>query len=162
MHCGCQASEAAAQAQHNLDGEAPDGTVTLGRISPGKGGVTQRDVRIASVSAIVGFFFSSRRRHTRWNCDWSSDVCSSDLQVAQQHAQHERAFGIHVVRAERRERHATPLVDLQILVVLVEVVVVLGVGAELRPPRSEERRVGKECRYRWSACPYTKKTTRTC
>src|SRR5689334_23786859 len=25
------------------------------------------------------FFFSSRRRHTRWNCDWGSDVCSSDL-----------------------------------------------------------------------------------
>src|SRR5689334_24047680 len=25
------------------------------------------------------FFFSSRRRHTRWNCDWSSDMCSSDL-----------------------------------------------------------------------------------
>src|SRR6267143_3985805 len=25
------------------------------------------------------FFFSSRRRLTRWNCDWSSDVCSSDL-----------------------------------------------------------------------------------
>src|SRR5438309_2747916 len=25
------------------------------------------------------FVFSSRRRHTRWNCDWSSDVCSSDL-----------------------------------------------------------------------------------
>src|SRR5579862_1529816 len=29
------------------------------------------------------FFFSSRRRHTRWNCDWSSDVCSSDLDVGQ-------------------------------------------------------------------------------
>src|SRR5689334_23701113 len=28
------------------------------------------------------FFFSSRRRHTRWNCDWSSDVCSSDLHIA--------------------------------------------------------------------------------
>src|SRR5260370_4263927 len=27
----------------------------------------------------VGFFFSSRRRHTRFKCDWSSDVCSSDL-----------------------------------------------------------------------------------
>src|SRR6266481_7805127 len=27
----------------------------------------------------IYFFFSSRRRHTRWNCDWSSDVCSSDL-----------------------------------------------------------------------------------
>src|SRR6266481_6427171 len=28
---------------------------------------------------MIFFFFSSRRRHTRWNCDWSSDVCSSDL-----------------------------------------------------------------------------------
>src|SRR2546430_4755808 len=26
----------------------------------------------------AGFFFSSRRRHTRFDCDWSSDVCSSD------------------------------------------------------------------------------------
>src|SRR6266567_1054674 len=29
--------------------------------------------------AFVFFFFSSRRRHTRFDCDWSSDVCSSDL-----------------------------------------------------------------------------------
>src|SRR5690625_7427852 len=28
---------------------------------------------------MYGFFFSSRRRHTRWPRDWSSDVCSSDL-----------------------------------------------------------------------------------
>src|SRR2546430_11523032 len=28
----------------------------------------------------VLFFFSSRRRHTRFDCDWSSDVCSSDLE----------------------------------------------------------------------------------
>src|SRR2546430_6322286 len=28
---------------------------------------------------VVVFFFSSRRRHTRFDCDWSSDVCSSDL-----------------------------------------------------------------------------------
>src|SRR2546430_4525208 len=27
----------------------------------------------------MSFFFSSRRRHTRFDCDWSSDVCSSDL-----------------------------------------------------------------------------------
>src|SRR5256886_11548087 len=27
------------------------------------------------------FFFSSRRRHTRFDCDWSSDVCSSDLRL---------------------------------------------------------------------------------
>src|SRR2546430_17397726 len=30
-------------------------------------------------SIFVFFFFSSRRRHTRFDCDWSSDVCSSDL-----------------------------------------------------------------------------------
>src|SRR5205085_7114558 len=28
------------------------------------------------------FFFSSRRRHTRFDCDWSSDVCSSDLSIS--------------------------------------------------------------------------------
>src|SRR3989475_2128439 len=27
----------------------------------------------------LSFFFSSRRRHTRFDCDWSSDVCSSDI-----------------------------------------------------------------------------------
>src|SRR2546427_9468991 len=27
------------------------------------------------------FFFSSRRRHTKFDCDWSSDVCSSDLMI---------------------------------------------------------------------------------
>src|SRR5439155_12517817 len=30
-------------------------------------------------STCIIFFFSSRRRHTRWPRDWSSDVCSSDL-----------------------------------------------------------------------------------
>src|SRR5260370_4419730 len=32
-----------------------------------------------TVSHSMLFFFSSRRRHTRFKCDWSSDVCSSDL-----------------------------------------------------------------------------------
>src|SRR2546430_8182730 len=37
-----------------------------------------------SEEVLVGlfFFFSSRRRHTRFDCDWSSDVCSSDLDFA--------------------------------------------------------------------------------
>src|SRR2546427_9711924 len=30
---------------------------------------------------MIFFFFSSRRRHTRFDCDWSSDVCSSDLRA---------------------------------------------------------------------------------
>src|SRR2546427_12439325 len=32
-------------------------------------------------SLVFFFFFSSRRRHTRFDCDWSSDVCSSDLRI---------------------------------------------------------------------------------
>src|SRR2546427_1229874 len=34
---------------------------------------------VSPVDRISIFFFSSRRRHTRFDCDWSSDVCSSDL-----------------------------------------------------------------------------------
>src|SRR5690625_6183598 len=34
------------------------------------------------------FFFSSRRRHTRWPRDWSSDVCSSDLAAENAHRVH--------------------------------------------------------------------------
>src|SRR2546427_12971793 len=33
------------------------------------------------------FFFSSRRRHTRFDCDWSSDVCSSDLTARRRRAE---------------------------------------------------------------------------
>src|SRR2546430_15083671 len=33
----------------------------------------------SAVDLLSYFFFSSRRRHTRFDCDWSSDVCSSDL-----------------------------------------------------------------------------------
>src|SRR5579859_2188406 len=36
----------------------------------------------AVVCSVLVFFLSSRRRHTRFDCDWSSDVCSSDLAQA--------------------------------------------------------------------------------
>src|SRR5215204_7113649 len=39
------------------------------------------------------FFFSSRRRHTRSLCDWSSDVCSSDLRHDRCRRQHRRTAG---------------------------------------------------------------------
>src|SRR2546430_12607464 len=39
----------------------------------------QRQIIIGSVYGWFLFFFSSRRRHTRFDCDWSSGVCSSDL-----------------------------------------------------------------------------------
>src|SRR5438445_10706089 len=90
--------------------------------------------------ACLFFFFSSRRRHTRYWRDWSSDVCSSDL--------FRRLGRLNVSR--RRGQ-------------------MLEVGGETplrlrdrRPsvPRSEERRVGKECRCRWSPYPEKKKEAR--
>src|SRR5438309_2843163 len=47
--------------------------------SPRPSGFPDPARRAASPVLSFFFFFSSRRRHTRWNCDWSSDVCSSDL-----------------------------------------------------------------------------------
>src|SRR2546430_9707454 len=44
-------------------------TLLSPRSGPGRSGTT----------SLTSFFFSSRRRHTRFDCDWSSDVCSSDL-----------------------------------------------------------------------------------
>src|SRR2546430_7786827 len=40
------------------------------------------------------FFFSSRRRHTRFDCDWSSDVCSSDLASRADPAFRAQAYGL--------------------------------------------------------------------
>src|SRR5215813_15006702 len=70
------------------------------------------------------FFFSSRRRHTRCGRDWSSDVCSSDLWKRDQP-------WLQEVRVSQN---------------------VPWDQADLAIQRSEERRVGKECRSRWS--PY--------
>src|SRR3712207_7961236 len=84
------------------------------------------------------FFFSSRRRHTRYWRDWSSDVCSSDL---------------HPVPARDRQVEVDPDVEhhpggAQLLgVEHAEAIARVVQEAELR---SGERRVGKECRSRWS------------
>src|SRR5690348_14495942 len=58
----------------------------------------------------VGFFFSGRRRHTRWTGDWSSDVCSSDLPrrpavplpVLRERARRRGALVRHADGADRR------------------------------------------------------------
>src|SRR5688572_26681183 len=44
-----------------------------------------RNRTVAYAAPTVAFFFSSRRRHTRFDCDWSSDVCSSDLRPHREH-----------------------------------------------------------------------------
>src|SRR6266511_3521971 len=51
------------------------------------------------------FFFSSRRRHTRFSRDWSSDVCSSDLRLQREDAQ-QRDVLAHERAEEPVERHA--------------------------------------------------------
>src|SRR5205809_1121107 len=92
--------------------------------------MTLTTVRYLSCARIIGhlaFFFSSRRRHTRCSRDWSSDVCSSDLVGQKIERQDEIGDG-----AEQRGLDVPRRL-------LVE-------GAVIR--RSEERRVGKECRAR--------------
>src|SRR5438477_9573578 len=86
---------------------------------------------------IVFFFFSSRRRHTRLTCDWSSDVCSSDLVAyADEHLLVvDKPAGV-VVHPAPGNAGGT----------LAQALVAAGAA------RSEERRVGKECRSRWSPC----------
>src|SRR2546426_2066926 len=96
------------------------------------------------------FFFSSRRRHTRLQGDWSSDVCSSDLYFF--HGEFrcvEAAWNLRIeIAADKTadrdhqhapERHPGDVAELERRVKCAD-------------DRSEERRVGKECRSRWS--PY--------
>src|SRR5690606_40714965 len=91
------------------------------------------------------FFFSSRRRHTRFSRDWSSDVCSSDLaERSQRHHQLRQPRHQHLV-GQRRERAAEELDrepgdPRRELEREQEPRHVLGEHRQ----RSEERRVGKE------------------
>src|SRR5205814_4181303 len=94
------------------------------------------------------FFFSSRRRHTRCLSDWSSDVCSSDL-VRPKTGEHDVDTKINQARKFLEHKDKV-------------LVYVLFKGRELQhieegrriingileKLRSEERRVGKECRAR--------------
>src|SRR6476661_10059154 len=52
---------------------------------------------------ICFFFFSSRRRHTRFKCDWSSDVCSSDLLPMARIPEEQRTVALDLVWDKRRE-----------------------------------------------------------
>src|SRR5260221_2592009 len=102
----------------------------------------------STMSMRVCFFFSSRRRHTRSLCDWSSDVCSSDLASSGDDLSFETGSGdvdVALVATFRSVHIETGSGDVRLKVPPT-------VGAEVDLDRSEERRVGKEGRSRWS--PY--------
>src|SRR5256886_12916841 len=94
------------------------------------------------------FFFSSRRRHTRFDCDWSSDVCSSDLNLLPLAIEEVLRYRSPVQAIFRMSKTNLVINDQQIP---KDSLVLAMVGSANRD-RSEERRVGKECRSRWS--PY--------
>src|SRR5438093_6068278 len=83
------------------------------------------------------FFFSSRRRHTRLVSDWSSDVCSSDLIKLADRLHNLRT--IEYLGKQKQVQKAREALEVY------------------APLRSEERRVGKECRSRWSTYECKKK-----
>src|SRR3712207_8555618 len=91
----------------------------------------------------ICFFFSSRRRHTRYWRDWSSDVCSSDLGPMRREPSLTFRGALRILG-----KTETPLID-KLDTLLGGAILASGVGA-VAGARSEERRVGKECRSRRS------------
>src|SRR5205085_8869217 len=96
-----------------------------------------RSTRLSYIArSFSTFFFSSRRRHTIFDCDWSSDVCSSDLGSEE----HRIGFGdLPGGQDEHSARFSEQRAG--------------GAGPEVR---SEERRVGKECRNGRAPVAYKK------
>src|SRR5205809_1897491 len=93
------------------------------------------------------FFFSSRRRHTRCSRDWSSDVCSSDLILGRDGRPTPAGRLLQwLSRRVARRADAAILVSEHLKQYLSHA---HPIAAHI--VRSEERRVGKECRSRWAA-----------
>src|SRR5207237_7041148 len=91
--------------------DAPFGDWLVGKLR-------ERDMSLSDVARLAqcDYFYSCRRRHMRFKCDWSSDVCSSDLTNA--------------------------------VTTMTAIAMSSAVSGCMAPVRSEERRVGKECRAR--------------
>src|SRR3712207_8075876 len=95
---------------------------------------------------LIFFFFSSRRRHTRYWRDWSSDVCSSDLN--REELLQKAGFGFGKVSTGPISSEQKVFYTDQVRQYPYDP----ARAEKMLDERSEERRVGKECRSRWS--PY--------
>src|SRR5690606_40291256 len=97
---------------------------------------------------------SSRRRHTRFSRDWSSDVCSSDLFIVGSLIDRISGGGARVQTIINDRRQVSPadfelnLLSLCSIVIKADGTVNQNELHYVRNYRSEERRVGKECRSR--------------
>src|SRR2546427_2892234 len=93
------------------------------------------------------FFFSSRRRHTRFDCDWSSDVCSSDLSMPEN-------TPMRPSWPENSKSAPNPFIATSSSCATGWNYRsnLIGRATALTTRDRKERRVGKECRSRWS--PY--------
>src|SRR5207302_6432435 len=91
------------------------------------------------------FFFSSRRRHTSFSRDWSSDVCSSDLKALPGTALQAMALSTEGPCKKSCSKSG------EIFWTSFSESCVQGLTcfSASRSTKSEERRVGKECRLRW-------------
>src|SRR3712207_8747118 len=98
------------------------------------------------------FIFSSRRRHTRYWRDWSSDVCSSDLMLARMEHFVRQPHGMFLVTGPTGSGKSTTLYSALKNINLPDKKIITIEDPVEYQMRSEERRVGKEGRSRWS--PY--------
>src|SRR5690606_39467376 len=98
---------------------------------------------------LISFFFSSRRRHTRFSRDWSSDVCSSDLKprdvVSGDFPWYVQIKDEIFIAAVDCTGHGVP----GALLSLIGYFLLNDIVRSRKITRSEERRVGKEGGSRW-------------
>src|SRR5690606_41179606 len=96
------------------------------------------------------FFFSSRRRHTRFSRDWSSDVCSSDLlNVTEAPGTAQMVEAVTIDDASKSFSDTTTTIKVSISLMPLHIYPKCP-NSSTPAVRSEERRVGKECRSRGS------------
>src|SRR5690606_39976870 len=93
-------------------------------------------------SSFFIFFFSSRRRHTRFSRDWSSDVCSSDLALGTGCI----ALGMLGLLLRGTIPDSLSIVGANGVLLLAPILTWNGMRRYAGRPRSEERRGGKGCR----------------